>query len=83
MLKGVGSTLLATSCRYGRLVRMLPVMPRFCGSRALSLGRASRDSASTGSRHGDPHETHGEIRAMIKGLCASYPGEYWRHLDAK
>jgi len=26
-------------------------------------------------------ESHGEIRAAVRALCANYPGEYWRRLD--
>ena len=28
-------------------------------------------------------ETHGEIREEVAKLCAKFPGEYWRDLDAK
>jgi alkylation response protein AidB-like acyl-CoA dehydrogenase len=30
----------------------------------------------------DRHDRHAEIRASVARLCASFPGEYWRRLDA-
>ena len=31
----------------------------------------------------DPAHDHAEIRAAIARLCAGFPGEYWRRLDAE
>ena len=33
--------------------------------------------------HPPAREDHGEIRAEIRKLCADFPGEYWRKLDAE
>lgn len=30
-----------------------------------------------------PNETHAEIREEVRKLCARFPGEYWRELDAR
>jgi len=29
------------------------------------------------------HDPHAEIRAEVRKLCAKFPGEYWRELDAR
>lgn len=29
----------------------------------------------------DPEESHAEIRAAVRKLCAAFPGSYWRELD--
>ena len=34
-------------------------------------------------QHAAPADPHAEIRAEVRKLCARFPGEYWRELDAR
>jgi len=45
--------------------------------------RSAPSSAEQGNAMSEPRERYHEIREEVAKLCARFPGEYWRELDAE